>query len=86
MGFLSAIVNGLKGSIHDFSSGVKGTTAADVMDLLLVTQYFDTLKDIGSAHGRKTLFLQHGPAAVADLQSVLKSDLMTGMKPSTMKR
>jgi hypothetical protein len=43
----SAIVNGLKGSIVNFSDGVDGTTPADVMDLLLVTQYFDTLKVTG---------------------------------------
>ncbi len=59
----------------------------DVMDLLLLTQYFDTLKDIGHHGGRKTLFLQHGPGAVADLQSNLRSNLMTEMaKPTAMKR
>ena len=36
--FSSAIVKGLKGSIVDFADGVEGTSAKDVMDLLLVTQ------------------------------------------------
>ena len=75
----SAIVKGLKGSISDFSSGVDGASPKDVMDLLLITQYFDTLKDIGNSNGRKTLFLQHGPGAVADLQSSLRDGLMSGM-------
>ena len=82
----AAIVNGLKGSITDFSEGVDGTTPADVMDLLLLTQYFDTLKDIGASNGRKTLFLQHGPQAVADLQQTLQKGLMTNMSAKTMKR
>lgn len=75
----SAIVKGLKTSIVDFSSGVEGTSAKDVMDLLLVTQYFDTLKDIGNGRGTKTLFLPHGPSAVSDLQASLRDGLMTGM-------
>lgn len=83
----AAIVNGLKGSIVDFAGGVDGTTPTDVMDLLLLTQYFDTLKDIGAASGgRKTLFLQHGPQAVADLQGTLKAELMTNMASKAMKR
>ena len=82
----AAIVNGLRGSIVSFSDGVDGTTPADVMDLLLLTQYFDTLKDIGASSGRKTLFLQHGPQAVADLQTTLKTGLMTTMQSKSMKR
>merc|ERR1711976_1003744 len=41
-----AIVDGLKTSIVDFSEGVHGTNSKDVMDLLLLTQYFDCLKDV----------------------------------------
>ena len=33
-----------------FSHDVDGATAADVMDLLLVTQYFDVLKDLGNTY------------------------------------
>jgi hypothetical protein len=76
---ISAIVKGLKGSIVDFSNGVDGISAKDVMDLLLVTQYFDTLKEIGNGRGSKTLFLQHGPSAVSDLQASLRDGLMVNM-------
>jgi len=77
----SAIVNGLKGSINHFAGGVAETTPRDVMDLLLLTQYFDTLKDIGNnPNSRKTLFVNHGPSAVTHLQATLKNDLMQGNK------
>ena len=33
--------------VQGFSHDVQGASAADVMDLLLVTQYFDMLKDLG---------------------------------------
>ena len=41
---------GLRDSIVDFSDGVEGTRPKDVMDLLLLTQYFDMIKEVGS-HG-----------------------------------
>lgn len=43
-----AIMDGLKDSIVEFSTNIKGTNAKDVMDLLVMNQYFDTLHDIGS--------------------------------------
>ena len=64
-----AIVGGLQDSIIEFSGEIAGTTPKDVMDLLLLTQYFDMLKDVGSSgSGGKTLFLPHAPSAVGDLQ------------------
>ena len=38
-----AIVDGLRDSIMDFAGGVDGASAKDAMDLLILTQYFDTL-------------------------------------------
>ena len=52
-----AIVDGLRGSIVDFSSGVEGTSAKDVMDLLLLSQYFDMLRDTAGQANCKTIFV-----------------------------
>ena len=69
----SAIVNGLQMTVSDFSNNVDGSTPKDVMDLLLMTQYFDTLKTMGkSDNGSSTLFLPHGPHAITDLREELK--------------
>nr|XP_043614091.1 hypersensitive-induced response protein 1-like [Erigeron canadensis] len=43
-----AILNGLKKSVAEFTSNVPGTSAKDVMDMILVTRYFDTIKEIGA--------------------------------------
>src|SRR5438309_1612204 len=43
-----AIIDGLRSSIEHFRESVPGATAEDVMALVLLTQYFDTLKDIGT--------------------------------------
>lgn len=48
---------------------VPGTSATDVMDLALLTQYFDTMKEIGAALKSSAVFLPHGPGAVADIAS-----------------
>merc|ERR1711918_214050 len=39
-----AVVDGLKDSVTEFTSNVSGTSSSDVMDLLLVTQYFVLLE------------------------------------------
>ena len=74
-----AIVGGLKESIVQFSGNIKGTQPKDVMDLLLLTQYFDMLRDVGAnGSSGKTLFLGHSPSTVNELQRDL-SGLMETM-------
>lgn len=66
-----AIVDGLRTSIVDFSEGVQGATSKDVMDLLLLTQYFDCVRDVGSAKHCKTTFVPSGNAAGAGIRNSL---------------
>jgi regulator of protease activity HflC (stomatin/prohibitin superfamily) len=67
-----AIIDGLRASIEHFRESVPGATAEDVMALVLLTQYFDTLKDIGIRSGTNTLFLPNNPGAANDfLQQIL---------------
>ncbi len=46
-----AIIEGLKDSVEAFSKAVEGSTPKDVMMLVLVTQYLDTMKEIGATTG-----------------------------------
>ena len=78
-----AIVEGLQNSIEQFQKAVEGATPKDVMQLVLVTQYFDTLKSIGESDKTNTLFLAHSPAAVKEvsdqiLESMLIAQNSTG--------
>ena len=52
-----AIVDGLRASIVDFADEVKGSSTKEVMDLLLLTQYFDMVRDVGAANHCKTTFV-----------------------------
>jgi len=69
-----AIVDGLKESIVDFSDGVKGTSGKDVMDLLLLTQYFDCIRDVGSAKHCRTTFVPSGNVGAGMRNSLLQAD------------
>jgi len=74
-----AIIEGLRGSIEEFQKAVGDVTTSEVMQLVLITQYFDTLKSIGESDKTNTLFLSHSPAAVKDvseqiMQSMLAAD------------
>src|SRR5581483_1138444 len=42
-----ALIEGLQSSIEQFQRVVGGTSTSDVMQLVLITQYFDTIKSIG---------------------------------------
>ena len=82
-----AIVEGLQSSIEQFQKAVEGATSKDVMQLVLVTQYFDTLKSIGESDRTNTLFLSHSPTAVTDvgqqiLQSMLAVNAQAPPRPS----
>jgi regulator of protease activity HflC (stomatin/prohibitin superfamily) len=72
-----AIVDGLRSSVGDFSGEV-GTTPQDVMDLLLVTQYFDMIRDMGKMGTGSSLFVPHGPQAVGQLRKELKDHFKSG--------
>jgi len=71
-----AIVEGLQVSIEQFQKAVEGATSRDVMQLVLVTQYFDTLKSIGENDKTNTLFLSHSPSAVQDVSQQLMESML----------
>ncbi|KAK1373328.1 Hypersensitive-induced response protein 1 [Heracleum sosnowskyi] len=73
-----AIVDGLRDSVIGFSVNVPGTTAKDVMDMVLVTQYFDTMKEIGAASKSSAVFIPHGPGAVRDVAAQIRDGLLEG--------
>src|ERR1017187_6698788 len=73
-----AIIDGLRASIENFRESVPGATPSDVMALVLLTQYFDTLKDIGTKSGNNTAFLSNSPGAANDFMT----QILAGLKGS----
>jgi regulator of protease activity HflC (stomatin/prohibitin superfamily) len=78
-----AIIEGLQNSVEQFQKAVEGATSKEVMQLVLVTQYFDTLKSIGESDKTNTLFLTHSPSAVKEVSDqILQSMLIANSAKS----
>jgi regulator of protease activity HflC (stomatin/prohibitin superfamily) len=79
-----AIIEGLKDSVEAFSKAVEGSTPHDVMMLVLVTQYLDTMKEIGASDKSNTIFMSHSPAAIGDLFRQMQEAIMIGQKGASL--
>jgi regulator of protease activity HflC (stomatin/prohibitin superfamily) len=72
-----AIIAGLQGSIDQFKKVVEDASTSEVMQLVMATQYFDTIKSIGENDKTNTLFLSHSPAAVRDISEQILQSMLT---------
>ncbi len=75
-----AIIEGLQGSIEQFQRVVGGVSTGEVMQLVLITQYFDTIKSIGEMDKTNTLFLSHSPSAVRDISDQIMQSMIGAEK------
>lgn len=69
-----AIIDGLTESVRHFQKGVD-VDPETVMDLILITQYFDMMEQIGSKPGTNTIFIPHNQG-VRDLASQIRQGQM----------
>lgn len=69
-----AIVEGLRDSVGEFQQQISGMSAKDVLELVLITQYFDTLKEIGERSSTNTIFVPHNPGALANISKEVRSN------------
>jgi len=72
----TAIVNGLQESVTDFKNSVDGTSSQDVMNLVLMTQYFDTLKDVGLGSNSNTIMIPHSPSGMNDISDQMRNAMI----------
>jgi regulator of protease activity HflC (stomatin/prohibitin superfamily) len=75
-----AIIEGLQTSIEQFQKVVDGASSRDVMQLVMVTQYFDTLKSIGENDKTNTLFLAHSPSAVKEVSDQIFESMLVAQQ------
>lgn len=73
-----AIVEGLKDSIDEFQQSIPGTSASDVMNLVLVTQYYDALKEIGASNKSSTLLLPSTPDGTKAFSNLIQQSILGG--------
>jgi len=75
-----AIIEGLQESVEHFQHSVPGTSSQDVMNLVLMTQYFDTLKEIGQ-HSN-TILIPHSPGGMNDISAQIRDAMIVGNEMS----
>jgi regulator of protease activity HflC (stomatin/prohibitin superfamily) len=73
-----AIINGLRESVMNFQAEVGDVSSKDVMEMMMMTQYFDTMKEVGCANGNSTIFVPSGPGAVAEAAAAVRTGIMQG--------
>jgi len=71
-----AIVAGLRDSVDEFQRSVPGTTAKDVMNLVLMTQYFDMLKEIGASTKSTAILIPHSPGHLSSLSEQIRNAMI----------
>jgi regulator of protease activity HflC (stomatin/prohibitin superfamily) len=81
-----AIVDGLRESVSGFQRKVVDVSSREVMDLVMLTQYYDTLKDIGASSNSNTILIPHGSSSADELSGKLRDAVIIGNEVSSQKR
>jgi regulator of protease activity HflC (stomatin/prohibitin superfamily) len=74
------IVRGFKESVEDFQKSLKDITHEEVMQFVLLTQYFDTLNNIGQNGKNTSILIPHSPSSMKDFQQQIVEGTLVGKK------
>ena len=78
-----AIVDGLRESIAAFTDQIGNVSAPEVLKLVLLTQYFDTMKEIGTSSGSKVILTPHAPGGMTDIAEQLRNAIISANEAKT---
>jgi regulator of protease activity HflC (stomatin/prohibitin superfamily) len=78
-----AIVDGLRESIAAFTDQIGGVSAPEVLKLVLMTQYFDTMKEIGVSAGSKVILMPHSPGGMTEIADQLRASIISANEAKT---
>ena len=81
-----AIMSGLRESVQAFQTEVTEVNSRDVLSLMLLTQYFDTIKEVGCSGRASTIFMPSNPGAVADMAGQIRSGVLQAEAAQNMRR
>jgi regulator of protease activity HflC (stomatin/prohibitin superfamily) len=74
------IVRGFKESVEDFKKSLDTVTHEEIMQFVLMTQYFDTIKDIGANSKNSSILMPHSPGGMRAFQDQIISGTFVGNK------
>ena len=71
----SAVLHALE-PVQDFNESVSDIGSREVMEMMLITQYFDMLRDVGANGKNSTVFVPHQPGGITDIGNQIRSGMM----------
>ena len=74
------IVRGFKESVEDFKKSLDTVTHEEIMQFVLMTQYFDTIKDIGANSKNSSILMPHSPGGMKEFQDQIIAGTFVGGK------
>ena len=74
----AAIVEVLATSVGEFKDRFKGIDSTEILKFVVITNYFDTLKEIAGKSHTNTIFMNHSPGSVDEVYQRLTSTLIAG--------
>lgn len=74
------IVKGFKESVEDFQNSLQDISSSEVMQFVLMTQYFDTLNNIGSNSKNSSILIPNSPGAMKDFQEQIIQGTFIGSR------
>ena len=77
-----AIIDGLRDSIGGFQQAIPGSSSQEIMNVVLMTQYFDMVKEVGATSKTNTILLPHSPGAVNDLSVQIRDAVIAANQVS----
>ena len=79
------IVRGFKESVEDFQKALQEVDPQEIMQFVLMTQYFDTLTSIGANENNNTIMVPHSPGGMKDFQQQIIEGTFVGRELSKNK-
>ncbi len=78
------IVRGFKESVEDFKKSLDTVTHEEIMQFVLMTQYFDTIKDIGANSKNSSILMPHSPGGMKEFQNQIITGTYVGERLAEM--
>jgi regulator of protease activity HflC (stomatin/prohibitin superfamily) len=78
-----AIIDGLRESVDQFQQSIVGVTPEAIMQLVLMTQHYDTVKEVGAASRANTIFVPYSPAGMSDFYGQIRDSLIAASAATT---
>jgi len=74
-----AIMEGLRESVNAWGTEVDDIQPKQVLDLMIVTQYFDMMHTVGTESRSNAMFLNHSPGALFGVSEAISKGFISGL-------